>query len=67
MSDAPGEMHPVDLLIVGEDELDRLAGRGEVTDIKTLIGLQWLQRWRAGAWVLDWAAAPAGDHNPGQP
>lgn len=37
-----------------ETELDALAGRGELTDVKTLIGLQWLQKWRAGLWTLDW-------------
>ena len=26
----------------------------ELTDVKTLIGLQWLQKWRAGLWTLDW-------------
>ncbi|MEK8052390.1 NUDIX hydrolase [Ideonella sp. DXS22W] len=48
----------IDLLMLTVDELDALAGRGEVTDAKTLIGLQWLQRWQAGAWVLDWRPAP---------
>lgn len=37
-----------------EAELDAMAARGELTDAKTLIGLQWLQRWRAGAWPLAW-------------
>lgn len=41
------------------DELDALAQRGELTDAKTLVGLLWLQRWRAGGWPLDWQAAPA--------
>jgi ADP-ribose pyrophosphatase len=36
------------------DEVDALAARGELTDAKTLIGLLWLQRWRQGAWPLDW-------------
>ncbi len=44
----------IDLCLVSEAELDALAGRGEVTDAKTLLGLQWLQKWRSGAWVLDW-------------
>lgn len=44
----------IDLLLLPEAELDALAARGEITDAKTLIGLQWLQRWRAGAWTLDW-------------
>ncbi|RZI56720.1 MAG: NUDIX hydrolase [Rubrivivax sp.] len=47
----------LDLLPVAEDELDRMAFDGRITDAKTLIGLQWLQRWRAGAWPLAWMAA----------
>ncbi|MFN0185065.1 MAG: NUDIX domain-containing protein [Aquabacterium sp.] len=49
----------LDTLILDEATLDQLAFKGEVTDIKTLIGLQWLQRWRAGAWALSWQPAPA--------
>jgi len=37
-------------------ELDQACARGDVTDAKTLIGLQWLQRWQAGAWPLRWMA-----------
>ena len=44
----------IDLLVVSEAELDALAASGELTDVKTLIGLQWLQKWRAGLWALDW-------------
>jgi ADP-ribose pyrophosphatase len=40
-----------------DSELDALAVRGELPDVKTLIGLQWLQRWRAGAWPLQWQPA----------
>jgi ADP-ribose pyrophosphatase len=40
------------------EELDALCGSGEITDAKTLVGLLWLQRWRAGAWPLVWQAAP---------
>ncbi|MEO5696801.1 MAG: NUDIX hydrolase [Burkholderiaceae bacterium] len=47
-----GEFLDVDNL--GADELDRLACRGELTDAKTLIGLLWLQNWRAGRWPLEW-------------
>jgi ADP-ribose pyrophosphatase len=36
-------------------ELEELAMRGELTDAKTLIGLLWLQNWRAGRWALQWA------------
>jgi ADP-ribose pyrophosphatase len=40
------------------EELDALAASGAITDAKTLIGLLWVQRWRAGAWPLAWRAAP---------
>ncbi len=42
----------LDLLLVEPDELDRLCASGAVTDAKTLIGLQWLQNWRAGRWAI---------------
>ena len=35
-------------------ELGAMAARGELSDVKTLIALQWLQKWRAGLWPLDW-------------
>jgi ADP-ribose pyrophosphatase len=47
----------LDICLVDGAALDAAAGRGEVTDAKTLIGLQWLQRWRAGAWPLTWRPA----------
>ena len=40
------------LELVEEAELDRLCATGAVTDAKTLIGLQWLQNWRAGRWAI---------------
>ena len=57
----------IELIEVDEAALDAMAGRGEVTDVKTLIGLQWLQRWRAGAWTLNWQAAPDGPVGRGLP
>jgi ADP-ribose pyrophosphatase len=51
----PGES--LDVVIHSEAELDTLASRGELTDVKTLIGLQWLQKWRAGLWALHWRPA----------
>jgi ADP-ribose pyrophosphatase len=48
----------VDVLSASAEELDVLAAHGELTDAKTLIGLLWLQRWRAGAWPLAWQPAP---------
>lgn len=39
-----------------EDELDRLARAGDLTDVKTLVGLQWLRQWRRGEWALSWTS-----------
>lgn len=47
----------LEVCLVEEAELDHLAARGELTDAKTLIGLLWLQKWRAGLWALDWQPA----------
>jgi ADP-ribose pyrophosphatase len=47
----------LEVSVVTLDELDVLAQRGELTDAKTLIGLLWLQNWRAGRWPLTWVAA----------
>jgi len=44
----------IEVVSLNEDELDAAAGRGEVTDAKTLVGLLWLQKWRAGRWPLRW-------------
>ncbi len=48
----------LDVLDASADELDAAAMRGDLTDAKTLIGLLWLQNWRAGRWPLAWQAAP---------
>ena len=47
----------LEVVLCTEDEIDALARRGELTDAKTLIALQWLQRWRAGDWPLYWQPA----------
>lgn len=47
----------LDVTSLPEVELDAMAARGEITDAKTLFALQWLQRWRSGAWPLQWSAA----------
>ena len=44
----------LDVSTASFDELDALARSGELTDAKTLIGLLWLQNWRAGRWPLEW-------------
>ena len=54
----------LDVIPFSEAELDELARRGELTDAKTLIGLLWLQNWRAGRWSLSWQGAVAGSACP---
>jgi ADP-ribose pyrophosphatase len=49
----------LDVVIMSVDELQTLAGRGELTDAKTLIGLMWLQNWRSGGWGIEWHPVPA--------
>jgi len=44
----------LEVLAVTPDSLLDAAGRGELTDAKTLIALLWLQNWQAGRWTLDW-------------
>ena len=46
----------IDVVTMTPEQLDAGVARGEITDAKTLIGLLWLQRWRAGAWPLQWQA-----------
>ena len=47
----------LDVGLMGEDELRLAAARGELTDAKSLVGLLWLQNWRAGRWPLVWGTA----------
>jgi ADP-ribose pyrophosphatase len=48
----------IELVQHTEAELDAFAACGEITDAKTLIGLLWLQKARAGVWPLAWQPAP---------
>lgn len=48
----------LELALMDEAELDAAVARGELTDAKTLIALLWLQKWRSGAWTLQWFTAP---------
>jgi ADP-ribose pyrophosphatase len=48
----------LELQVATLDELDALCASGGVTDAKTLVGLLWLQNWRAGRWPLTWRPAP---------
>lgn len=48
----------LEVVAMSEQELDRLARDGELTDVKTLVGLQWLRQWRRGEWSLTWVTPP---------
>ncbi len=43
---------------ISEEAFEARAASGEITDVKTLVALLWLQKWRAGLWPLQWQAAP---------
>lgn len=47
----------VEAVQMSEEELLALELRGSLTDVKTLIGLQWLRQWRSGIRTLDWQPA----------
>jgi ADP-ribose pyrophosphatase len=59
----PGEF--LEVLTVDMTELDQLAGSGGLPDMKTMIGLQWLERWRSGGWSLQWVDAQGASTIPG--
>lgn len=47
----------IELCLMGEADLQQRAAAGELSDMKTVIGLLWLQQWRAGLRSLNWNAA----------
>ncbi len=47
----------VEVVLHTEAELDALCAGGGLPDVKTIVGLHLLQRWRAGARQLQWHAA----------
>jgi len=49
----------IELCLLDEAAFDAHAAAGDITDVKTLVGLLWLQKWRAGRWPLSWALAAA--------
>lgn len=51
----------LDVFALSAEEMEAMAGRGELTDAKTLIGLLWLRQWRAGHWDLPWQAVRPAD------
>jgi ADP-ribose pyrophosphatase len=52
----------VEVVRLTETEMDALAAGDGLPDVKTRIGLQWLQRMRAGDWSLQWHSAADAAH-----
>lgn len=48
----------LDVFAITEAALDAQVSQGQLTDVKTIIGLMWLQKWRAGLWPLTWMPTP---------
>jgi ADP-ribose pyrophosphatase len=46
----------IELCLIDEAELQAQAAAGGLSDMKTVIGLLWLQQWRAGHRALTWQA-----------
>ncbi len=44
----------LDVFAATQQELEAGVQDGSLTDVKTIVGLMWLQQWRAGAWPLHW-------------
>ena len=44
----------LDVFAASQDELESWMQTGQLTDAKTIVGMMWLQRWRAGHCQFDW-------------
>jgi ADP-ribose pyrophosphatase len=53
----PDEGEFVETVLLTEAELDALDARGELPDVKTLVGLRWLQHCRGGRRAWAWHRA----------
>jgi ADP-ribose pyrophosphatase len=49
----------VEVVPMTVEQVEALAVAGDLPDMKTMIGLQWLQQWRSGRWPLQWVTEPA--------
>jgi ADP-ribose pyrophosphatase len=54
-----GERHLVDgefldVFAASQHELELWMRQGQLTDAKTIVGMMWLQQWRAGQCTLEW-------------
>ena len=44
----------LDVFTATLDELENWMRLGELTDVKTMVGMMWLAKYRSGQWPLDW-------------
>jgi ADP-ribose pyrophosphatase len=44
----------LDVFPASLDDLEGWMRDGQLTDAKTIVGMMWLQQWRAGRWSIDW-------------
>lgn len=61
----PDEGEFVETVLHTEAELLALDLRGQLLDVKTLVGLRWLQQLRAGARSFNWHQSPSNPVQPG--
>lgn len=47
----------LDVFAASQLELEDWVRDGELTDVKTIVGMMWLQKWRGGDWPLQWVEA----------
>ncbi len=47
----------LDVFAATQQELEDWMREGELTDVKTIVGMMWLQKWRSGDWSLNWVDA----------
>lgn len=44
----------LDVMAATQKELEDWVRDGLLTDVKTIVGMMWLQKWRSGDWPLEW-------------
>ncbi len=49
----------LDIYTASQEELDTAFRDGQLTDVKTIVGLMWLRQWREGSVELNWIASQA--------
>lgn len=51
----------LDVFTAPLEQLEDWVRDGRITDVKTIVGMMWLQKWRAGQWPLQWVTVPSPD------